>query len=67
MTHITIKDLPFDVELDREAMATIVGGARAGTAQPPAARRSTAHGSGRIVDYPPSVVSNTAPDKAKLT
>ena len=67
MAHITIKVLPLDVELDRQAMNTIVGGARAGTAQPHAARRSTGHGNSRIVDYPPGVVSNVAPDKAKLT
>jgi hypothetical protein len=67
MAHITIEDLPLDVALDRQAMATIVGGARTGTAPPPAARRSTAHGSSRIVDYPPGVASNAAPDEAKLT
>jgi hypothetical protein len=68
MAHITIKDLPLDVELDRQAMATIVGGARAGTAQQPlAARRSSAHGSSRIVDYPRGFASNAAPDKATVT
>lgn len=67
MAHITIKDLPLDVELDRQAMATIVGGARAAAAPPLAARRSTVHGSGKIVEYPPGVASNAAPAKAKLT
>lgn len=67
MAHITIKDLPLDVELDRQAMATIVGGARAGTASPLAARCSIGHGSSRIVDYPRGFARNAAPDKAKFT
>lgn len=51
MTTISIKDLPDSVELDRQAMAAIIGGARTGVrysivAQPV---MSTA----RVVDYPP--------------
>jgi hypothetical protein len=67
MAHITVKDLPLDVELDRQAMAAIVGGARSGAAQPPAARLPSARSSNRIVDYPPGFASNAAPAKAKLT
>ncbi|MFM0155317.1 hypothetical protein [Paraburkholderia sediminicola] len=51
MTKLVIKDLTDSVELDREAMAAIVGGARIG------ARASVAvqvvPGSARVVDYPP--------------
>ncbi|NPT44084.1 hypothetical protein GNZ12_22800 [Paraburkholderia sp. 1N] len=51
MTKLVIKDLTDSVELDRQAMAAIVGGARIG------ARASIAvqgvPGSARVVDYPP--------------
>ena len=51
MAKLVIKDLTDSVELDREAMAAIVGGARIG------ARASVAvqvvPGSARVVDYPP--------------
>ncbi|ASL47039.1 hypothetical protein bAD24_III06575 [Burkholderia sp. AD24] len=51
MTQLVIKDLSDNVELDREAMAAIVGGARIG------ARSSLAvplvPASARVVDYPP--------------
>ncbi|MFM0341665.1 hypothetical protein [Paraburkholderia fungorum] len=51
MAKLVIKDLSDSVELDRQAMAAIVGGARIGarasvTAQP-------APGSPRVVEYPP--------------
>jgi hypothetical protein len=51
MATLSIKDLPDSVELDRRAMAAIIGGARIGAhfsvvAQPVV---STA----RVVDYPP--------------
>ncbi|AXL48805.1 hypothetical protein DSC91_000359 [Paraburkholderia caffeinilytica] len=51
MAKLVIKDLSDSVELDRQAMAAIVGGARIG------ARASIAvqvmPGSARVVDYPP--------------
>ncbi|MFM0731884.1 hypothetical protein PQQ52_15490 [Paraburkholderia sediminicola] len=51
MAKLVIKDLTDSVELDREAMAAIVGGARIG------ARTSVAvqvvPGTARVVDYPP--------------
>lgn len=51
MAKLVIKDLTDSVELDREAMAAIVGGARIG------ARASVAvqlvPRSARVVDYPP--------------
>ncbi|NPT57861.1 hypothetical protein [Paraburkholderia elongata] len=51
MAKLVIKDLTDSVELDRQAMAAIVGGARIG------ARASIAvqlvPGSARVVDYPP--------------
>ncbi|HZZ13646.1 MAG TPA: hypothetical protein VFE79_23415 [Paraburkholderia sp.] len=51
MNKLVIKDLTDSVELDREAMAAIVGGARIGARlgvlTPPAP------GSQRVVDYPP--------------
>ncbi|HEY3598240.1 MAG TPA: hypothetical protein VGL08_12120 [Paraburkholderia sp.] len=55
MAKLVIKDLSASVELDRQAMTAIIGGARAGarfgvTAQTqPAASQTVA----RIVDYPP--------------
>ena len=72
MAHITIKDLPLDVELDRQAMAAIVGGSRAGREgrayglQQCAARHSPAVSAGsRIVDYPPGFARGTAIATAK--
>ncbi len=65
MAHITIKDLPLDVELDRQAMAAIVGGSRAGGAnglpQRTAQHSTVVGGSRRIVDYPPGFVRVAAP------
>ena len=68
MAHITIKDLPLDVELNRQAMVAIVGGSRAGRAsgamglQQRAARHSpVVSGGSRIVDYPPGFVRVVAP------
>jgi hypothetical protein len=56
MTRLVIKDLSASVELDREAMAAIVGGARGGARffgaageTLPAASRTVA----RVVDFPP--------------
>jgi hypothetical protein len=59
MAKLVIKDLSASVELDREAMTAIVGGARGGarfavTAQTqPAAAQTVA----RVVDYPPGFPS----------
>jgi hypothetical protein len=51
MAKLKIRNLTESVELDREAMAAIVGGARIGTraslAAPPVATAT------RVVDYPP--------------
>ena len=51
MALITVKDLEQSDELDREAMQSIVGGARTG-ARPVQIDQAQAV-SGRIVDYPP--------------
>lgn len=51
MAHISIKDLPQSDELDRKAMSSIVGGARAGVR--PLDLTGATFCSGRIVDYPP--------------
>ena len=58
MARINIKDLPRSVELDRRAMLAIVGGARAG-ARPTALVGATVP-NGRIVDYPPGFVRDSA-------
>lgn len=53
MSKITIKDLADSMELDREAMSSITGGARTRGRQSsfdPAIFRNA-----RIVDYPPGV------------
>lgn len=60
MSKITIKDLADSIELDREAMSTITGGARTRGRQSsfdPAIFRNA-----RIVDYPPGV-ARTVPVK----
>jgi hypothetical protein len=51
MAKLIIKDLVESVELDREAMAAIVGGARVGARSSMAAPLVPA--SARVVDYPP--------------
>jgi hypothetical protein len=51
MAAITIKDLSQSDALDREAMRSIVGGARTGVR--PVQNDQAMAGSGRIVDYPP--------------
>ena len=51
MAKLIIKDLADSVELDREAMAAIVGGARVGARLSNAAPLVPA--SARVVDYPP--------------
>ena len=55
---LNIKDLPQSVELDREAMLAIVGGARAGAR--PTDLAGAPVRSGRIVDYPPGFVRDSA-------
>ncbi|RKE37748.1 hypothetical protein B0G76_4025 [Paraburkholderia sp. BL23I1N1] len=51
MAKLVIKDLTESVELDREAMAAIVGGARIGARASIAMQ--TVPVSARVVDYPP--------------
>ncbi|WP_025599388.1 hypothetical protein [Burkholderia sp. WSM2230] len=51
MARLLIKDLADSVELDREAMAAIVGGARIGARLTSAAPLVPA--SARVVEYPP--------------
>jgi hypothetical protein len=51
MAKLVIKDLTDSVELDRQAMAAIVGGARIGARASVAVQ--VAPGSVRVVDYPP--------------
>ena len=60
MAAILIKDLPDSVELDKQAMSAIVGGARSSAHQ---ALRSYAKpaGSTRIVNFPASQIGVTAP------
>jgi hypothetical protein len=55
MTSILIKDLPDSVELDKQAMSAIVGGARSSASQ---ARRAYAApaSSTRIVNFPDSQI-----------
>lgn len=59
MTTIVIKDLPENIELDRQAMIAITGGARTRGTQPVRARsilRSTG-----ILNYPASATSPQQP------
>ncbi|MEZ0601001.1 hypothetical protein ACAX43_02400 [Paraburkholderia sp. IW21] len=51
MAKLVIKDLADSVELDRQAMAAIVGGARIGARS--SAAMQTVPGAARVVDYPP--------------
>lgn len=51
MAKLIIKDLADSVQLDREAMAAIVGGARVGARSSMAAPLVPA--SARVVEYPP--------------
>ena len=51
MTSIVIKDLSESVELDRQAMTAITGGARRGGRQPFPVQ--TQAGEKPVVDYPP--------------
>ncbi|CAE6741522.1 hypothetical protein [Paraburkholderia haematera] len=51
MAKLVIKDLTESVELDRQAMAAIVGGARIGARASVAVQ--TVPASARVVEYPP--------------
>ncbi|WP_144139866.1 hypothetical protein [Paraburkholderia sp. BCC1884] len=51
MAKLVIKDLSDSIELDHQAMAAIVGGARIGTRSSVAVPLVPA--SARVVDYPP--------------
>ncbi|WP_194726827.1 hypothetical protein [Noviherbaspirillum malthae] len=65
MSSIKIKDLPDSVELDREAMRTITGGARrAGRQASP--HRSLVRGSG-LINYPGGFTHRVVPAKQKST
>ena len=56
MAQITIKDLPQDDDLDRQAMSTLVGGARNGL-RPMTPERPPGRGNA-VVDYPPGFGRN---------
>lgn len=56
MAHIVIKDLPESVDLDRQAMTAITGGARTRGRQP--FPGTTIFRSTRIVNYPPGFARN---------
>jgi hypothetical protein len=66
MAAILIKDLPDSVELDKQAMSAIVGGARSSTRQ---ALRSyaTPASSTRIVNFPASQIGVVPQPTAKAT
>jgi hypothetical protein len=63
MATITIKDLSENLDLDRKAMQSIMGGARLGSGLRSQVRRAGAGpaGSPRIVDFKTGVASNVAP------
>jgi len=62
MSSITIKDLPDSVELDREAMRTITGGARRGGGRQASPHRSLVRGSG-LINYPGGFTHRVVPSK----
>lgn len=57
MTTITIKDLPESLDLDRQAMLAITGGARFGRRQHFVGRPTMSRGA-RIFDYPGTLLGN---------
>lgn len=59
MTTISIKDLPDSVELDRQAMAAIVGGARNGARY--GSLLAAASRPARLIDYPQGFPSMQQP------
>jgi len=60
MAIIVIKDLPENVELDRQAMVAITGGARVSVRQTYLGRAISS--STRILNYPPSFARNSRAD-----
>lgn len=64
MAHITIKDLPQSIELDRNAMRTIVGGSRVGVRPIDLAETKTTR-SVRVVDYPRGFVRDKMAEEGK--
>ena len=59
MAAILIKDLPDSVELDKQAMSAIVGGARS-SARPVLRSYATPANSTRIVNFPASQIGVAA-------
>ena len=59
MATIAIKDLPDSVELDRQAMAAIVGGARSGAQY--GSLLQQAPNPTRLIDYPQGFLSTRQP------
>jgi len=59
MATIKIKDLVANVDLDRQAMATIVGGARIGSGL--AVPAQALEPASRVFDYPPGFPSARQP------
>jgi hypothetical protein len=59
MAIIVIKDLPDSVELDRQAMAAIVGGARSGAQY--GSLLQQAPNPTRLIDYPQGFLSTRQP------
>ena len=59
MAIIAIKDLPDSVELDRQAMAAIVGGARSGAQY--GSLLQQAPNPTRLIDYPRGFLSTRQP------
>lgn len=62
MSSITIKDLPDSIELDREAMRTITGGARRGGGRQASPHRHLVRGSG-LVASPSGFLHRIVPSK----
>jgi hypothetical protein len=65
MAVILIKDLPENLDLDRQAMGTIFGGARSGVRQTIGSR--VALDSTRVVDFPASRIAAAPHPATKAT
>ena len=63
MTIIAIKDLPENVDLDRQAMRVITGGSRTGVRQN--FRGHSMLRSVRIIDYPAGRAGNAVADASR--
>jgi hypothetical protein len=66
MATITIKDLSENLDLDRKAMQSIMGGARLGSQVRKAGIRAAGTspaGSPRIVDFKTGIAPDAAPDR----